>query len=342
MLASLGAALTVGAVALLVLAVGTAPAGNRNPTIFFDDFPGPDQVTFGKNVAYTTSLTNVGSSTYTHVFFTMNRPSTLVRGATVTADLVYASCEPSGPPFAGLTDTKYTCPEITQIPSTKPPAKAQVILVWRTPTPTNPETLDCAHPLVTDCTLTATGSWAIKDNQPGSNDTFPVQETTSLLLQPDQSKSGGYALSTVKKADCTTTSANLVTNLSVGALNKIATAICAGTLPGATLDPGVAIVIDETTTPYGPGITAMSTICIPKPGFECPLSSQTNSWVFNPTLATFIFKVPETADWPPGEKLDVAYHNGDSYSGCTFVRDNPTKIWTVTCPAAQNGDWRFG
>lgn len=339
-------AVVVGLAALLgisVLGVMTtsAPAGNRDPMVLFDDFPGPDEVTFGKNVAYTTSFENTQSSTFTHVFFRMDRPSTKVNGVTMLATLVYASCEPGGPPFAGLTGASYTCPGFGQLPAGSPPI--EVMLVWQTPTPSNPSSLDCASPAVTDCTLTATGGWSIKENQPGSNDTFPVgPELTTMLVQPDQKKSGGYATTTVAPGSCTTESANLITNLSVGAQNKIATAVCASTKPlGNALNPGLVIEIDEGTTPYGRGFTEMSSICVPKPGFTCP-ASEDNTWQFTPA-ATHIFKIPEIG-FPKGEKLDLAFHNGDPnpYPGCTFVKDNKTKIWTVTCPAATNGDWRFG
>ena len=317
----------------------SAPAGNRAPTVLFDDFPGPDELTFGKNVAYTTSFENSQSSTFTHVFFRMNRPSTKVNNVVMLASLVYASCEPGGPPFAGLTATDYTCPEFGQLPAGSPPIK--VTLVWQSPTPANPSGLSCVNPAITDCTLTATGGWSIKENQPGSNDTFPFEpELTTMLLQPDEKKSGGYAISTIAPGNCSTTSANLVTNLSVGASNKIATAVCASTKPlDDALNPGLVIEIVEGNAPYGGGFTEMSSICIPKPGFTCP-ASPANTWSFTPA-ATHIFKIPEIG-FPKGEKLDLAFHNGAPYQGCTFVKDNPTKIWTVTCPAATNGDWRFG
>ncbi len=338
-LVAAGVAALLGVVCVLGVMTTSAPAGNRGPTVLFDDFPGPDEVTFGKNVAYTTSFENAQSSTFTHVFFRMDRPSTKVNGVTMLATLLYASCESGGPPFAGLTATSYTCPGFGQLPAGSPPIK--VTLVWQTPAPANPSSLNCANPTVTDCKLTATGGWSIKENQPGSNDTFPVgPESTTLLVQPDQKKSGGYALTTVTPGSCTTESANLITNLAVGELNKIATAVCASTKPvGNALNPGLVIEIEEGKTPYGGGFTEMSSICIPKPGFTCPVS-EANTWAFTPA-ATHIFKIPEIG-FPRGDTLDLAFHNGDPYEGCTFVRHNPTKIWTVTCPAATNGDWRFG
>ena len=175
-------------------------------TVLFDDFPGPDEVTFGKNVAYTTSFENAQNSTFTHVFFRMDRPSTKVNGVDLPRELVYASCEPGGPPFAGLTATDYTCPGFGQLPAGSPPIK--VTLVWQTPTPANPSSLSCdlrparRSPIASS---QATGGWSIKENQPGSNDTFDVGPVyTTMLLQPDQKKSGGYAITTVAPGSCTT------------------------------------------------------------------------------------------------------------------------------------------
>ncbi len=79
-----------GVAALLGLSVlgvmtTSAPAGNRAPTVLFDDIPGPDELTFGKNVAYTTSFENSQSSTFTHVFFRMNRPFTKVNNDVMLA-----------------------------------------------------------------------------------------------------------------------------------------------------------------------------------------------------------------------------------------------------------------
>ncbi len=162
-----------------------------------------------------------------------------------------------------------------------------------------------------------------------------------MLLQPDQKKSGGYAISTIAPGKLQ----HHVRKprhkpLSWSVQNKIATAVCASTKPlDDALNPGLIIEIVEGNAPYGGGFTEMSSICIPKPGFTCP-ASPANTWSFTPA-ATHIFKIPEIG-FPKGEKLDLAFHNGAPYQGCTFVKDNPTKIWTVTCPAATNGDWRFG
>jgi hypothetical protein len=79
--ASIVALLTIVATALFAVVAATAPAGNRDVDVTFDDFPGPDEVTFGKNVAYTASLTSTpGTGTFTNVKYSMTRPSTVVNG----------------------------------------------------------------------------------------------------------------------------------------------------------------------------------------------------------------------------------------------------------------------
>jgi hypothetical protein len=346
-MASIGALMALGAIGLLLLAVGTAPAANRDAAVTFDDFPGPDEVTFGKNVSYRASIFNdpaTGNSTYTQIQFKMTIPVTTVNGSEKKATLVYSSCE-SGPPYAGLSATEYTCPKLGQL---KPgAAKLQVTLVWQTPGPQSDPPVTPSACSVTDCVLKTTGTWTLKESNATtpSPDTFAIPEETTLLVQPNPQKAGGYALNAVSAANCTTESANVSTNLGVGQANKIATAVCVGaTPPNDPINPGLAIEIDESTPVYGEGFTAMSSICIPKPDLSCPLVSDAGAFPFPADkLATLIFKVPEV-DFPSGEKLDLAFHNGVLYTDfpCTFDRDGKTKIWTVTCPANKNGDWRFG
>jgi hypothetical protein len=314
-------------------AVTSAPAGNRDPGYTFVDFPGPDEVTFGKNVAYTTSFTNTSGSMYTHVNFSMTTPSTSVNGVPMYASLVYASCEPDGPPYEGLTSTGYSCPTIPQLPSGSDTQFAT--LVWQTPTVPNPSSLDCDDP-GTDCELTTTGTWGIKENQPGSNDTFPTTETTDLLLQPNPMRAGGYAIAPVA-GGCTFANANLVTNPSVNSSNKLASAVCASTVPtstGSPLDPGLVIEITEGA---GPGITDSSTICIPAPGESCDDPGYT-PWFFS-TPATFTFLV-DNRSLPPGDKIDTVVHDGEDVTeDCTITIHNPTKTTTVTCTAFEQGRW---
>ena len=56
------ALLTIVAAVFFAVVAATAPAGNRDVDVTFDDFPGPDEVTFGKSVGCTVSLTNTPES----------------------------------------------------------------------------------------------------------------------------------------------------------------------------------------------------------------------------------------------------------------------------------------
>ena len=350
-IASSAAILILGMIAVLVMAVASAPAANRDADFSFADFPGPGEVTFGKNVSYRASLFNdpeAGNSTFTHIRFSMTRPVTTVAGVPRYADLVYSSCESA--PYAGLTSTEYSCPETARLGPGAP--KLEVTVVWQTPGPQSappvaPTACQSNAP-VTNCVLETTGTWSIKEsnNTTPSPDTFAIDEATTLLVQPNPQTAGGYALTTIAAANCTTDSANLVTNLNVGQGNKIATAVCVSDKPANNvLNPGLAIEIVEQAGETGGGFTDTSTICIPNPDLDCPVADEElDSFPFpadNP--ATFIFRIPEIG-FPKGEKLDVAYHNGSEYTdfACTFVREGKTKIWTVTCPATSNGEWRFG
>ena len=336
------ALLAMAAAALFGYVAGSAPAGNRNPTATLQDFPGPHQITFGKNVAYSATLTDTGSSNFTHVTFSMTRPSTQVNGSTVYANLLYASCDTDGT-FEGLTATSYSCPEIAQINSG---ATAKIVLVWQTQSA--PAGASCAPPTTT-CQLTTTSKWIIKEGtgHPGSAgpDTFPAGPVvTGLLLQPDPGQAGGYPI-----APCTSTSnPSLATNQALGTTNPMSTAVCAPVVPqGDVLNPGLVVTINERPGHTNEnGFTDVSEICIPDTGQTCP---ETTPFHFpSDKLATFVFVYDNNAFKPL--KITKMYDNNvqvssdptqDPYCN-TPVVDNNNKITTVTCHSSTNGPWRGG
>jgi hypothetical protein len=283
-----------GTAAVVVFAVSAAvaPAGNRQPTTKIVEFPGPEQVTFGEDVAYTSTLFNGPdqSSSFTHVIYNHRIPTTILDrdangvedgiGAPVPAKLVYASCDP------GLTnwnpnasDGTYHCPELSQLPAG---ATARVLLVWQTPGVPDSvgDNVTCdSNPLpaspVNSCTLTSSGYWTIKEGtgNPGSNgpDTYPSLAgdpvVTDLLgSATDLRKARAYAL-----AKCQAGSSSLKTSdvVPVGPGNTIVTKVCSPTVPGQALQPGLVIQIDElgTGTPLGPPKRLWDTvfICAPRP-----------------------------------------------------------------------------
>jgi hypothetical protein len=373
------AGMFAGLVALVVLGVlgiaaTTAPAGNRSPDVSLDAVPGPSEVTFGENVAYSARLVNDGTSMFTHVSFAMQAPSTTVDGETKYSPApVYVSCDTDGV-LEGWSETThtYTCPGFGQVPSDpNGQSPVRVTLVWQTPTVAAPEDLVCdapGDPVVTSCTLVASGEWKIKESQPGSNDTFAVTEESTLLVQPDPKKAAGYAVD-----ECTdaTTDPSVVTNGDVGLGNKVATAVCATSVPASNLqnpgdavfDPGLVIEIDESGTAALPSgltsrITEASFICIPEPGSSCPATPAYGAagyvpWSFDDpdTLeiekATFTFVIDNT-QLPKGEKIDKVFHNGvllPTPAGAVVADidvNNKLKITTVTVESPTQGGWDFG
>jgi hypothetical protein len=320
---SFAALMAVLAIAALVVMTATAPAGNRTPTPTLVGLPGPGEVTYGQNVAYTATLPNQQSSTFTHVQFHNPIPQTVANGQTLAATLMYASCPGT------LTATEFVCNE-TSVPANE---TARVTIVWKTP---------AAGESVAGCAcMTNSSYWTIKEGtgKPGSAgpDTFasPVV-STSLLVVPDPVEAGGYALTA-----CTNPSSqsSLATNPTVGPGNPLATKVCASTVPGLVFDPGLVIEVDEGVGPFNLGVTQTSTICIPAPGQTC--ASNYTPWTFSPP-ATLSFTI-DNRSLPSGEKIDRVLHNGvDVTSSCTIKVVNSLKITQVTCLAAQQGGWDFG
>jgi hypothetical protein len=356
---------------VLGVAATSAPAGNRDPDVSLVAVPGPSEVTFGENVAYSARLVNNGSSMFTHVSFSMRAPSTEVRGETeYSPGPVYVSCDTDGN-LEGWDPTThtYTCPGFGQVPSDPlGESPVRVTLVWPTPSVEDPEDLVCDEPAVTSCVLVADGEWKIKESQPGDNDTFAVSEESELLVQPDPGKAAGYAVDECANA---TTDASVVTNDDVGLGNKVATAVCATSVPASDLqnpgdavfDPGLVIQIDESgTTPLPPGLTRItetSFICIPEPGATCPTpgygAAGYDPWSFDDPdtldeveMATFTFVI-DNNQLPKGEKIDKVFHNGvllpspsDPAVVAKIAVNNKLKITTVTVESPTQGGWDFG
>jgi hypothetical protein len=332
----------LGAAALGV-AVGEAPAGNRDPEPKIFEFPGPEQVTFGENVAYTATLFNGPnlSSNFTHVTYRHKVPVTTLGGLPTPAELIYASCDPDRTTWVPDRDDFYTCPEIAQLPAG---ATARILLVFRTPG--NPDgvgdNVTCGAS--NSCVLTSNGYWIIKEGtgKPGSSgpDTFPPLDqpltvTTDLLgAAPDLTKARGYVLD-----ECAGSSLETSTSVPVGPDNRVQTEVCATSVPGSDefpTNPGLLIHIDElpTTAPmpvpsgFAKRITEGSFICMPEPEPDLPPTDPFGKcpatpgyfdvgydpWSFDEPApgiqqGTFTFTIDNTT-LPKGEKIDAVYHNG--------------------------------
>ena len=326
---AVGVVLVAAVVAgLLGASVSPAPAGNRNPAATLVAFPGPGEVTYGQNVAYTSTFTNTQSSTFTHVLFHDPIPTTLVSGVGTQAVFKYASCT------GQLTATEFVCDEIAQL---TPGATAKVTIVWQTPAAGSSTGCPSATPVCMANSIT----WTLKEGtgQPGSAgpDTFPAGPVfTSLLVVPDFRKAGGYALGKCTGSSTTT----LGTNGTVNATNPLSTDVCATTLPtGDAFNPGLVVTINERDhTASDPGFTQVSVICIPVPDGSCDNLSYT-PWLFDPA-ATFTFVFDNTT-LPKGVKITTIFHDGVP-APCTITVDNRTKTTKAVCTSATNGHWTGG
>ena len=345
----------IGAAALGV-AVSEAPAGNRGPAPTLVEFPGPEQVTFGENVAYTASLPNDQSSNFTHVIYRHRVPTT---GPGAAATLIYASCDPTRTNWVPDSDGFYSCPEMAQVPAG---TTAKVLLVFRTPGNPNGMGDNVTCDATNNCLLASNGYWIIKEGtgKPGSSgpDTFPPLDkpltvTTDLLgAAPDLSKARGYIMDECATGSSLATS----TSVPVGPSNRLATTVCATSVPGigVPLHPGLLLHLDEKGGGVPPGlgkrITETSFVCIPAPPDDdntgmCPADPNYGNQTYEPWSfddpATFTFTIDNTT-LPNGEKIDQVAHNGVIVTGCTITIDNKTKTTKVTCKAPVNGWWDFG
>jgi len=344
---SAAVAALAGVLAVMVFAVGTtsnAPAGNRNPAAVLVGLPGPSEVTYGQNVAYSATLKNTGKSNFTKLEF--HNPVPTTSGG--PAQLVYASCGNSPPLPAGATEFACDLGELSA------GGTARVTIVWKTPL-TGSSTTELAWtpwpdtcPASTPVCMTNSVFWIMKEGtgKPGSAgpDTFPAGPVvTSLLVVPDPVAAGGYALDV-----CTDPSTpTLTTNPSVGAGNDLTTSVCISGVPGLLFDPGLAIEIDEGIGPHNLGVTESSEICIPAPGDSCP---ETTPYQFS-SPSTFTFVIDNTT-LPKGEKIDTVFHNGDTVPFCaddpdadpcvvSITIDNSAKTTTVVVESSENGGWDF-
>ena len=371
----MGAAVVAGLAGLMLVtlfgvAAATAPAGNRSPVPGLVEFPGPEEVSFGENVAYTASLLNNQSSNFSHVQYRHKVPTT---GPGATATLIYASCDPNRTSWVPDADGFYTCPEISQVPAG---TTAKVVLVFRTPGTSDGvgDNVTCST-ATKNCLLTSNGYWLIKEGtgKPGSSgpDTFPPLDgppltvTTDLLgAAPDLTKARGFILD-----ECTTgTSLETSVSVPVGPNNKLQTEICATSVPNQLLHPGLLVHLDESATaPLPPGlekrITEVAFVCMPAP----PSTSPPNSGVcpstpgyFNPGYLPWVFEDNATFKFtidnrslPSGEKIDVIRHNGAILLDCDDPAAEPTcvvdidvnnqlKVTVVIAEGPTQGGWDFG
>ncbi|MGH3134539.1 MAG: hypothetical protein ACRDNY_12520 [Gaiellaceae bacterium] len=369
-LASIIGAVVLVAAIVLAVATTSAPAGNRDPEAALFAYPGPEEATYGQNVAYTATLFNDDKSQFTHAVYTHTKPTTVLDGETVTSELVYASCDDENLSLGTFTATDYSCP-----PTTIPAGDtARVTLVWTTPRIPEPLTCDADDPApatpVNDCELVSEGQWTIKEGtgKQGSAgpDTFPedpIPITTPLHGDDDDPQAAdGYVLDAL---DCSGSNVAIQTfEGTLGPGNAIVTKVCPSTVPTPAISvfsPGLLIKILEGGTGIPPGleerVTDTAFVCIPAPdplggfGNNCPAAlgygpphgtPGYTAWSFAPQ-AKFSFVIDNGELLVNGEQIDQVFHDGvDVTEDCTITIDHPAKKTFVSCFGDANGGWDFG
>ena len=350
-------ALVIGVVA------ASAPAGNRSPDATVRVFPGPTaEVTYGKSVAYTTTVFNSQSSNYTHLFFHDPIPFTLTldtSGTTTTkhfSTFKYSSCP------GRVSSGEFVSNDLRQLNAG---STATCVIVWQTPTVGSSN-----DPLTTDdeCALSkdenglgTTGPcitnqpyWTIKEGtgKPGSKgpDTFFANNIgVHLLSQSDPSEARGYEIDGCNPS----TLAGALATGGITTGNPFRASVCVGasSLPGtgdSPGSPGLVETINEhdrgTADAGAPGFTQIADICIPSPpGQNCG----TPFTLDPPGKVRLEFDVQNTPT-PSGQKIDLIFHDSgagyqDVTGSCTFIQPKgSSKVLTAICDAASNGRWTGG
>jgi hypothetical protein len=314
------------AVAGAAIAVAGGSAGNRVGTPTLEAVPGPGAVSYGKNIAYTATFTNDGSSNFTHVTFTMAPPVVTTTGETGT--FVASSC--------GTVDAAgvLTC-DFGQLGSG---GAERLTVVWKAPD-------GSAKPGCTDC-FVADSTWLIKENKPtNGNETYRQSETADLIGTSNtesvngQLRAGGYEV-----AACATGGSSLSTDQAVSKTNPVATSFCLPAFATNATDLGLAATITET-----PGNARGSEVCVADLGQNCPAGARAN-FADTGGVITFTFAVAEAA-LPKGYKITTVFHDDHEVTAATCAANNEcvlsikldhkTKTWTIVTTAETNGPWSW-
>jgi hypothetical protein len=324
------------------IAVAGGSAGNRNGEGTLVAVPGPPAVTYGENIAYKATFTNLdtNNATFTQTKFVMP-PPVAPDGAKATPELESCANGSFDP------NTKVLTCEFGQL---RPGQMVSLTVVWKAP----PGLL---KPGCENC-FDADGTWLIKEGkQTNLNESFPVEELAALIGVNEEvpavngnHRAGGYEL----KGCATATETNLETNPSINASkNPVVTKFC---LPASFLADGAAGGVATTITEPsgGPNFAKQSVVCIADVGQNCPEGTSKD---FGPDKITFTFLVAGDA-LPSGYKITQVFHNstttplpmcgtaaGDANEdGCVVSITPPKgnlKIWTIVTKSKTNGPWNW-
>ena len=351
----LACAALLAAVAAVV--AGGGSAGNRSGDPTFETFPGPGRVTFGENIAYRATFTNIGSSQFTHVIFRMRVPyADFGSPPFQEASPVTSTCPTTPVTVNTPNGPEWTCDFGKLDPGTLGEPQLVLTVVWKAPTIASTTNCDC---------LKTNGRWTVKEgvnDQADPNDAFPPggrPQTATLLsaqsdtLDPNETKEAGGYESELEPCTNALGTGSLRTKPKLDpVLNPVSTTICLPSpIPSSDEDPGVATTIVESATHQHAGghpSLGQSEVCIAALGTNCGGTIVAQD--FSPALVTFVFRIHDGA-LPKGEKITQVFHNGFPLAPCpssdpngcvdSITLDKKTKIWTVVAKAPTNGyfDW---
>jgi hypothetical protein len=370
-LALIGLAVTTAAVA-----VGGGSAANREGEPYFAALPGPGRVTYGENIAYRGTFTNIGGSTFTQVALRMRYPYTVLGAEPYTeAEPVDSTC-PTTPTTVTLASGyhEWVCKFGQLKPGVSGTPQLAVAVVWKAPPALT--TSNCV-----DCFRTK-ARWTIKDgvnDQNDPNDTFPFpadgSEIKATLLGAGETadeklEAGGYELSPTATCD-PLGQGSLRTRQAVSLDNKVSTTLCIpefDNTPGTLVKPidlGVATKIEESAASAGAWADhpylGTASVCIADLGVNC--AAEGNYVPFTFTFAKpvkVVFRISSDA-LLNGDKITRVFHaelggtptalpkcpappalstnqNG-CYTSINEIKQGKVKYYLVEAQAPGNGLW---
>ena len=350
--------LTVACLAVLAAAIAVAggSAGNRDGEVTFQAEPGPGAVTYGENIAYSSTFDNTtGNSTFTQLRYVQTRPTATFVDETTgeitgiyTAKLEKTSCAAGAWVIDLKNDTnpandEFVCNVQSQLKPADAPAK--VVTVWSIPA-------DITSPAGCAFCLKTQAHWLIKERKAtNGNESFPksgpVVETAQLLAGQGSEETllaGGYELGA-----CTGGVKSLSTNQDVNEDNPVATSFCLPPFATEGVNIGIATTITELLDdPH------TSTVCIADLGTNCGDETEEAKDFGPDDFVTFEFRVAADA-LPNGYKITKVFHNSTTAlpmcdpdvapgdDGCVvsidLINDQGTKTWVIVAQSETNGSW---
>lgn len=358
---ALACLVTLGAIVVMVPGGGAA---NRTAEVSFDAFPGPARVTYGENIAYRATFTNVGNSTFTHVVFRMRVPFVAATGTqpSVEATPVGDTC-PSTPVVINTANgPEWTCDFGQLGAGTAGTPQLVLTTVWKVPT------LSLAGGCE-DC-LQTNGRWTINEGVndiTDPNDAFPPggEPVTATLLAADTAtldstnttEAGGYETSLDPCNDPFGAGSLHTKQNPNAASNKVTTTVCLPSpIPFNEVDLGLATTILEgPSQPGDPGHQGLgrSTVCVATLGDNCDGTYTPHNFVTDdfgtddPMI--LVFRIADDA-LTNGEKITQVFHNGVALPPCETADDcvvsiersgGPVKVWIIVVKAASNGFYNW-